>query len=92
MRVLEKVSSTIDKNEERCEETDRKDQHELEWKQVALVIGNITTTNHKYKNIQYLDPSPDPMERHLMKMYKSGGEIRGRREMVWAPKRIVAFF
>ena len=45
VRVLEKVSSTIDKNEERCEETDRKDQHELEWKQVALVIGNITTTN-----------------------------------------------
>ena len=43
-RVLEKVSSTIDKNEERCEETDRKDQHEMEWKQVALVIG--TTVHH----------------------------------------------
>ena len=50
VRVLEKVSSTIDKNEERCEETDRKDQHEMEWKQVALVIGNITTTNIKTYN------------------------------------------
>ena len=49
VRVLEKVSSTIDKNEERCEETDRKDQHEMEWKQVALVIGNISTTNIKYQ-------------------------------------------
>ena len=48
VRVLEKVSSTIDKNEERCEETDRKDQHEMEWKQVALVIGNIITTNIKH--------------------------------------------
>ena len=52
VRVLEKVSSTIDKNEERCEETDRKDQHEMEWKQVALVIGNIITTNIK-KTISY---------------------------------------
>ena len=43
-RVLEKVSSTIDKNEERCEETDRKDQHEMEWKQVALVLGNVITS------------------------------------------------
>ena len=58
VRVLEKVSSTIDKNEERCEETDRKDQHEMEWKQVALVIGNIITTNIKhtisYKTKKYL--------------------------------------
>ena len=38
-RVLEKVSSTIDKNEERCEENDKKEQHEMEWKQVALVLG-----------------------------------------------------
>ena len=53
VRVLEKVSSTIDKNEERCEETDRKDQHELEWKQVALVIGNIITTSHQISNIKY---------------------------------------
>ena len=44
-RVLEKVSSTIDKNEERCEETDRKDQHEMEWKQVALVLGNVITSS-----------------------------------------------
>ena len=42
--MLEKVSSTIDKNEERCEETDRKDQHEMEWKQVALVLGNVITS------------------------------------------------
>ena len=47
-RVLEKVSSTIDKNEERCDENDRKEQHELEWKQVALVIG--TTFNSTKKN------------------------------------------
>ena len=47
-RVLEKVSSTIDKNEERCDENDRKEQHELEWKQVALVIG--TTFNSIKKN------------------------------------------
>ena len=38
-KVLEKVSHTIDKNEERCEENERKEQHEMEWKQVALVIG-----------------------------------------------------
>ena len=67
VRVLEKVSSTIDKNEERCEETDRKDQHEMEWKQVALVIGNISTTNIKHLTIsniianiklkQYFHPS-----------------------------------
>ena len=38
-RVLEKVSSTIDKNEERCEENDKKEQHAMEWKQVALVLG-----------------------------------------------------
>ena len=42
-RVLEKVSSTIDRNEERCEENDKKEQHEMEWKQVALVIGIILT-------------------------------------------------
>ena len=47
-RVLEKVSSTIDKNEERCDENDRKEQHELEWKQVALVIG--TTFNSIKEN------------------------------------------
>ena len=46
--VLEKVSSTIDKNEERCEENDRKEQHEQEWKQVALVIG--TTFNSIKEN------------------------------------------
>ena len=45
-RVLEKVSSTIDRNEERCEETDRKDQHEMEWKQVALVLGNVITSKY----------------------------------------------
>ena len=49
VRVLEKVSSTIDKNEERCEENDRKEQHELEWKQVALVIG--TTSNSIENNL-----------------------------------------
>ena len=49
LRVLEKVSSTIDKNEERCEENDRKEQHELEWKQVALVIG--TTSNSIENNL-----------------------------------------
>ena len=38
-RVLEKVSSTIDRNEERCDENEKKEQHEMEWKQVALVIG-----------------------------------------------------
>ena len=63
-RVLEKVSATIDKTEERygvictvlycvvqyCTvlyrygENDRKELHELEWKQVALVIG---TTVHQ---------------------------------------------
>ena len=40
-KVLEKVSHTIDKNEERCEENERKEQHEMEWKQVALVIGTV---------------------------------------------------
>ena len=38
-RVLEKVSSTIDRNEERCDENEKKEQHEMERKQVALVIG-----------------------------------------------------
>ena len=40
-RMLEKVSNTIDKNEERCEENEKKEQHEMEWKQVALVIGTV---------------------------------------------------
>ena len=53
-RVLEKVSSTIDKNEERCDENDKKEQHELEWKQVALVIG--TTFNSIKENLFGLPP------------------------------------
>ena len=40
-RVLEKVSSTIDRNENRCLETDKREQHELEWKQVSLVIDRL---------------------------------------------------
>ena len=53
-RVLEKVSSTIDKNEERCEENDKKEQHELEWKQVALVIG---ITFNSIKENPFLPPA-----------------------------------
>ena len=40
-RVLEKVSSTIDRNETRCLESDNREQHELEWKQVSLVIDRL---------------------------------------------------
>lgn len=40
-RVLEKVSSTIDRNETRCLESDKREQHELEWKQVSLVIDRL---------------------------------------------------
>ncbi|XP_023342572.1 neuronal acetylcholine receptor subunit alpha-10 isoform X2 [Eurytemora carolleeae] len=39
--VLDKVSSTIDRNEVRYLETDMKEQHALEWKQVALVIDRL---------------------------------------------------
>ena len=41
VRVLEKVSATIDKNEERCLETGKREQHEIEWKQVSLVIDRV---------------------------------------------------
>ena len=41
LRVLQKVSSTIDKNEVRCLESDSREQHELEWKQVAIVIDRL---------------------------------------------------
>ena len=40
-KVLDKVSSTIDRNEVRCLESDKREQHELEWKHVSLVIDRL---------------------------------------------------
>ena len=41
LRVLQKVYQTIEKNEIRLAEQDRKDAIKLEWQQVALVVDRI---------------------------------------------------
>lgn len=41
LKVLEKVHQTIEKNEIRTAEQDRKDKIKLEWQQVALIIDRF---------------------------------------------------
>ena len=41
LRVLHKVYQTIEKNEMRLAEQDRRDQIRLEWQQIALVVDRI---------------------------------------------------
>jgi hypothetical protein len=40
-RVLDKVSTTIDRNELRNAESDARDKFALEWKQVSLVLDRV---------------------------------------------------
>ncbi|XP_046325861.1 ligand-gated ion channel 4-like isoform X2 [Haliotis rufescens] len=44
MRVLQKVYQTIEKNEMRLAEQDRRDQLKLEWQQLALVLDRLLMT------------------------------------------------
>jgi hypothetical protein len=46
IRVLNKVYTTIEKNEVRLLEQDRRDTIKLEWQQVALVIDRYQTCQH----------------------------------------------
>jgi hypothetical protein len=41
LRVLHRVNSTIEKNESRQQEKEKRDQAEVEWKQVALVCDRL---------------------------------------------------
>ena len=41
LRVLHKVYQTIEKNEMRLAEQDRRDQIRLEWQQIALIVDRI---------------------------------------------------
>ncbi|KAI8774626.1 acetylcholine receptor subunit beta, partial [Biomphalaria glabrata] len=41
LRVLQKVYQTIEKNEIRLEDQDRKDAIKIEWQQLALVIDRL---------------------------------------------------
>jgi len=46
LRVLNKVYQTIERNEVRLAEQDRKDAIKLEWQQVALVIDRWANSFH----------------------------------------------
>lgn len=41
MRILHRVNKTIDKNEQRLSEQDRRDVINQEWQQLALVIDRL---------------------------------------------------
>ena len=44
MRVLQKVYITIEKNEQRLADQDRRDAIKLEWQQVAMIVDRLLLT------------------------------------------------
>ena len=54
LRVLSKVYQTIERNEIRLAEQDRKDAIKLEWQQVALVIDRYSSTLHHIELLLFL--------------------------------------